>query len=346
MSLEARVVQRRPDLLVDVSLRADPGEVVGVVGPNGAGKTTVLRVLAGLEPGEAGTEVSVDGQRVEGERPHLRPLTYVASDLMLFPHLDVLGNVAFGMRARGLRRKPAEARAREVLASLGVGDLSARKPKELSAGQSQRVALARALVLRPEVLLLDEPLAALDAQTRVHVRALLRADLAVFGGVTLLVTHDPVDALALADRLLVLEKGRVVQDGTPREVARQPRTPYVARLVGLNLLRGVAADYRVRLPSGAELTVTDPAVGEVYVAFAPSAVAVHRTRPEGSPRNVFQGRLSGFEPQGERVRLDVEGAVPMLADVTMDAVAALGLGPGVDVWVSVKAVETTVYPAG
>ena len=146
------------------------------------------------------------------------------------------------MRARGSQAWPsAEASAREVLDRLGAGDLADRRPAELSGGQAQRVALARALVLEPDVLLLDEPLAALDAATRIDVRAHLRSDLAAFGGVTLLVTHDPVDALALADRLLVLEAGRVVQDGEPREVARHPRTPYVARLVGLNLLAGTAA---------------------------------------------------------------------------------------------------------
>ena len=344
MSLRARVVLQRPDFLVDVELDAAQGSVVGVVGPNGAGKTSVLRVLAGLEVGDDGTRVTVDGASVERLPPHRRPITYVAADGMLFPHLDVLANVAFGLRARGIRRAGAEASAHAVLDRLDADGLADRRPAELSGGQAQRVALARALVLEPHVLLLDEPLAALDAATRIDVRAHLRSDLAAFGGVTLLVTHDPVDALALADRLLVLEAGRVVQDGEPREVARHPRTPYVARLVGLNLLAGTAAGRRVRLASGAELAVVTEATGQVLVAFRPGAVSVHRDRPEGSPRNVFPGVVAGVEPQGEQVRLDIAGAVPMLADVTVDGAEALELAPGSEVWVSVKAVETTVYP--
>lgn len=344
MSLSARVLVPRPGFLVDVELDVAQGSVVGLVGPNGAGKTSVLRVLAGLETGSEGTRVTVDQQAVEDLPPHRRPITYVASDLMLFPHLDVLDNVAFGLRARGAGRGPAASRARQVLDRLGAGDLVDRRPGQLSGGQAQRVALARALVLEPDVLLLDEPLAALDAATRIEVRSQLRGDLAAFGGVTILVTHDPVDALALADRLLVLEAGRVVQDGVPREVARHPRTPYVARLVGLNLLAGTAAGRRVRLASGAELSVVTEATGAVLVAFRPGAVSVHRDRPEGSPRNVFPGVVAGVEPQGEQVRLDIAGAVPMLADVTVDGADALDLAPGSEVWVSVKAVETTVYP--
>ncbi len=341
--LVARVVCERPTMAVDVHLSAGPGEVVGVVGPNGAGKTTLLRVIAGLEAGEPGTAISVGGEAIESLPPHRRPVTYVASDLMLFPHLSVVDNVAFGLRARGDRRRPADQTARVVLGSLHIADLADRRPAELSAGQAQRVALARALALRPQVLLLDEPLAALDAATRIEVRARLRRDLGDFGGVTLLVTHDPVDALALADTLVVLEAGGVVQRGKPREVARRPRTPYVARLVGLNLLTGVASGARVRLSSGAEVVVAEPAQGSVMVAFPPTAVAVHRQRPEGSPRNVFPGRIEGFEPHGERVRLDVVGVVPVLADVTADAVSALGLVPGAEVWISVKAVEAVVY---
>ncbi len=342
--LAARVLCERPTLVVDVRVSAGPGEVVGVVGPNGAGKTTLLRVLAGLEPGGPGTSISVGGESVESLPPHRRPVTYVASDLMLFPHLSVVDNVAFGLRARGERRRPADRAARGQLDGLGIADLAGRRPTELSAGQAQRVALARALALRPQVLLLDEPLAALDAATRIDVRARLREDLEDFGGVTLLVTHDPVDASALADSLVVLEEGRVVQRGTPREVARQPRTPYVARLVGLNLLSGLASGVRVRLSSGVDVVVAESAHGPVMVAFPPTAVAVHRQRPEGSPRNVFPGTIEGFEPHGERVRLDVGGPVPVLADVTADAFSALGLARGIEVWISVKAVEAVVYP--
>jgi molybdate transport system ATP-binding protein len=229
---------------------------------------------------------------------------------------------------------------------MGLADQARARPARLSGGQSQRVALARALATSPRLLLLDEPLGALDARTRLDVRADLRHHLAAYDGATVLVTHDPLDAMVLADRIVVIEDGIVVQEGTPAEVARRPRTEYVARLAGLNLYRGrVAADGAVEVDGGGRLIVDGAHPGEVFVAFPPSAVAVHRERPEGSPRNVWAVTVAGIEPYGDRVRVEFAGAPPVAAEVTTLAAAELDLRPGRAAWVAVKATETHAYPA-
>jgi molybdate transport system ATP-binding protein len=267
----------------------------------------------------------------------------VFQDYLLFPHLTALENVAFGLRTRGIRHAEARRRAAEWLARVGLADLGDRKPGQLSGGQAQRAALARALATDPALLLLDEPLAALDARTRLTVRAELRHHLADFAGGTVLVTHDPVDAMALADRVIVLEEGRVVQEGRPGDVARRPRTDYVARLVGLSLLAGTAEGTTVRLDGGGVVAVADEATGPVFVAVRPESVALYLARPEGSPRNVWPARLGAATPHGATVRCELEGEVPLIADVTAAAFAELGLGPGAPVWATVKASEVAVY---
>ncbi|HZC27046.1 MAG TPA: TOBE domain-containing protein, partial [Actinopolymorphaceae bacterium] len=195
------------------------------------------------------------------------------------------------------------------------------------------------------LLLLDEPLAALDARTRLQVRAQLRRRLSEFPGATLLVTHDPLDAMVLADRLVVIEAGRITQEGRPTDVAKTPRTDYVARLVGLNLYRGHADGSSVRLDGGGQLTAERPMTGEVFVAFQPASVALYRSQPDGSPRNCWQVTVETVERHGDLVRVRLDGVPPVLADVTAGAVADLELEPGVRVWAAVKATETRVYPA-
>ena len=193
------------------------------------------------------------------------------------------------------------------------------------------------------MLLLDEPLSSLDARTRLTVRAELRRHLAEFAGSTVLVTHDPVDAMALADRVVVVEDGRVVQAGTPAEVNRHPRTDYVARLVGLSLLPGTGAGLAVRLESGGTVAVAEEASGPVFAAVRPESVALYLARPEGSPRNVWPATLVGATPHGATVRCELAGEVPLVADVTATAFAELGLVPGSRVWAAVKASEVAVY---
>ncbi len=248
------------------------------------------------------------------------------------------------MRARGTPRREARERAQAWLDRVGLAEHAALRPGALSGGQAQRVALARALATDPGLLLLDEPLAALDAATRLEVRTDLARHLAGYPGTTVLVTHDPVDAMVLADRLLVLEDGRAVQSGTPQEVARAPRTQYVARLVGLNLYRGHASGTSVRLDGGATLATSTPLDGPVLVTFRPSAVALHTDRPQGSARNVWRGRVASLEHHGQVVRIRLDADPPVLADVTTDAVADLGLRTGRDLWAAVKATEISAYP--
>jgi molybdate transport system ATP-binding protein len=346
MTLDAAVALRRGTLDLAVDLAVADGEVLAVLGPNGAGKSTLLRVLAGLlSPSEG--HVTVDGTVWDDARTHLpahrRRLGMVFQDALLFPHLTVGENVAFGLRTRGVHRAQARTAAAGWLARVGLEGLGDRRPAQLSGGQAQRAALARALVGAPALLLLDEPLSALDARTRLTVRAELRRHLAEFAGSTVLVTHDPVDAMALADRVLVVEDGRIAQTGTPTEVSRRPRTDYVARLVGLSLLAGTGEGGSVRLDGGGVVAVGADAVGPVFAAVRPESVALYLERPHGSPRNVWPARLVGATPHGHTVRCELAGEVPLVADVTATAFAELGLVPGAEIWATVKASEVAVY---
>ncbi|WP_030144781.1 ABC transporter ATP-binding protein [Spirillospora albida] len=348
--LDARVAVRRGTFALDLPLAVAPGEVVALLGPNGAGKSTALRALAGLVP-TAGGHLVLDGTDLAPLPPERRRVGMVFQDYLLFPHLSALDNVAFGPRCQGMRRRAARRLAAEWLDRVGLAGHGAARPRELSGGQAQRVALARALAAAPGLLLLDEPLAALDARTRLDVRAALRRHLAGFAGAALLVTHDPLDAMVLADRLVVVEDGRLVQEGVPADVARRPRTDYVARLVGLNLYRGRARRGKdgagtVAIADGGSLDTVDSPEGEVFLAFSPASVGLYRTRPDGSPRNIWRTRVDAVERHGDRVRVRLSGPpFAAVAEVTPAAVAELDLSEGRPIWAAVKATETHVYPA-
>jgi molybdate transport system ATP-binding protein len=363
LACDAIVTRDRFRLAVELTVA--PREVLGVLGPNGAGKTTLLRTLAGLVALDEG-RLTLDGQVLDAPAdevflaPNERPVGLVFQNYRLFPHLSVRDNVAFPMRSRGDSRKQAAVVAGEWLDRFGLSAFAHRKPAQLSGGQAQRVALARALAAEPRLLLLDEPLSALDARTRLEVRAELRRHLRDFDGPTLLVTHDPLEAMVMTDRLLVLENGLVVQHGRPADIARRPATQYVARLVGLNLYSGtVAANRVVQLDDGGSLVPggldpvppdqTSPSLSElgdrVLVAIRPTAIAVHTSRPEhASPRNVWPGRVTGLELLADRVRVEVTGSPSALIDITAAAAAELGLADGRSVWLSAKATEVDVYP--
>ncbi|GHD27562.1 ABC transporter ATP-binding protein [Streptomyces violarus] len=343
--LDAHLVVDRGSFRLDVSLTAAPGDVVALLGPNGAGKTTALRALAGLAPLTSG-HLTLDGARLDRTPPESRPVGVVFQDYLLFPHLTALDNVAFGPRCRGAGKAEARAQAAEWLDRMGLADHAGAKPRRLSGGQAQRVAVARALATRPRLLLLDEPLAALDARTRLEVRAQLRRHLAEFEAVAVLVTHDPLDAMVLADRLVVVEHGHVVQEGTPSHIARHPRTDYIARLVGLNLYRGQAEGHTVRLEAGPAITTTEELSGPAFVAFPPGAVTLYRDRPTGSSaRNLWHCEVAGLETHGDQIRADLTGELPLTADLTTVAAAELDLHPGASVWATVKATQTHAYPA-
>ncbi|MEU8840189.1 ABC transporter permease [Streptomyces roseus] len=329
----------------ELTLDADPGTTIAVVGENGAGKTTLLRALLGLTP-RAHAELRLGDTDVTALPPHKRQVAWVPQDGALFPHLSALANTAYGLRARRVPRAEARREARLWLERLGVGHLAARKPAQLSGGQAQRVALARALAARPRLLLLDEPLAALDQTTRARVRHTLRTHLAGFGGVCLIVTHDPVEAVSLADRVLVLADGRTLQDAPPAEVTRHPRSPWVARMLGRNAWPGTASADGLVLSTGGRLVVAEalPEGSQALAIIGPEAVSVHRDRPAGSPRNVWQGSVREITAVGSRLRVLVTSAQApdLVAEITPEAAAELGLVDGSKVWTSVKATEVTL----
>jgi molybdate transport system ATP-binding protein len=348
--LAAAVAVTAGDLSLDIELEVRAGETVALLGPNGAGKTTLLRALAGLVTIESG-RVVLDGAVLDDTAaavhlaPERRPIGVVFQEGLLFPHLDAAENVAFGLRARGLPGADARRIASEWLSRVGLGLRVASRPNELSAGEAQRVALARALAFRPRLLLLDEPLSALDATTRVAVRRELRRHLQEYDGTRLVVTHDALEAVALADRLVVIENGRITQTGTPQEVAGRPRSAYAADLVGVNLFRGDRRGNRVAI-GRAELVIAsgDLHDGQVHAVVHPRAVSLHRSPPQGTPRNVWRGTADGLDLEGDRVRVRVGGPLPIVAEVTAAAASELQLAEGGAVWVSLKATEVSVYP--
>lgn len=350
-SLDAHIVVERGRWRLDVVLDVPAGGVLALLGPNGAGKSTALRVIAGLLPassghvrvGERTWEDRTSGVRLATEQ---RSIGVVFQDYLLFPTMSARDNVAFGLRAKGSDKATAREAADGWLARVGLVEQAGQRPAQLSGGQAQRVALARALATTPQVLLLDEPLAALDAGTRMSVRGDLRRHLGEFGGATVLVTHDPLDALILADQVAVIEGGVVVQTGTPQEITRNPKTRYVAQLVGLNLFAGKSDGTSVRLPAGAELVTAEAHYGDVFVVARPSSISVHRDVPHGSPRNVWGGTIATVEQHGDLVRLFVNGPPDVAVDVTTAAMAELQLGVDERVWLSVKATDLTVYDEG
>ncbi|GAB2634446.1 ABC transporter ATP-binding protein [Kribbella swartbergensis] len=353
MTLYADVRVARGAFNLAMELTIEPGEVVALLGPNGAGKTTALRAIAGLLPLGGGRICLGDEVWDEPPRvfrtPDRRPIGVVFQDYLLFDHLSCLENVAFGLRARGVDKHTARAEAARWLDTVGLSSYARSRPRSLSGGQAQRVALARALATDPELLLLDEPLAALDASTTLHVRAELGQHLQRFPGCTLLVTHDPLDAMVLADRLVIVENGRVVQEGRPTDIARRPRTDYVAQLVGLNLYRGTASGTTVALSDGGTITLAEPTTGPVHVAFPPTAVSLYPQPPSGSPRNTWPAVVTGIEQHAHtvRVRLTATPAGPttVLADITPAAVADLHLTPGQPLHATLKATEIHTYPS-
>lgn len=336
---------------VDVEVEAAPGSTVALLGPNGAGKSTVVAAVAGLLPLESG-RIELDGRVLDDPGaatfvpPEERGIGVVFQDYLLFDHLTVAENVAFGPRSAGVGRDEAGARASSWLERMDLAGMGGRRPGDLSGGQAQRVALARALASDPDLLLLDEPLAALDVATRSSLRRELAEHLDGFAGPRLLITHDPTEAFLLADRVLIIEDGRISQAGSGDDIRLRPRTRYAADLAGANLLHGRAADGRVDV-DGHLLHVADhESSGPVLVTIRPGAIAVHRERPGGSPRNAWPTSVGFVEPLGDVVRVRTGTPVPLTAEVTAEAAAALGLEEGAGIWVSIKATEIGLGPEG
>lgn len=351
--LHADISTRAGKLRITADLRIAPGETVALLGPNGAGKSTLLHAIAGLCALESG-RVSLNGRVLEDTRsrirvhPSARRCGVVFQDARLFPWLTALDNAAYGARSRGLPRARARALARDWLDRLGVRALEHRRARALSGGESQRIAIARALAMSPSLLLLDEPLAALDLHARPLVRRVLAQALADLPYPRLLVTHDPVDALTLATRIVILENGRVTQTGAPDDIRAHPRSAYAAAFIGLNAFRGVVRSGEgVRfLESGAwRIAIADDAIPDgapALLTLAPGAVTLALSEPAGSARNRFRGAIRSITIDRSRVRASLDTAPPLIAEITEDARRELDLHEGAIVWASFKASETHI----
>lgn len=346
MSIQADIGAIAGGFSLQTTVDAPTGSCTAIVGPNGAGKTTLIHALAGLIALQQG-RIALAGQVVDDPAhgvsvpPDRRPIALHSQHNLLFPHLSVVDNVAFGPRSSGLTTRQARQRAEKWLHKVGLADQANLRPAQLSGGQAQRVGLARAVACEPEVLLLDESLASLDAETRTDVRHLL-ADIEA---TRLLITHDPVEARVLADQLLVMEQGRIAQAGTPEEVAADPRTPWTASLLDVNLLAGEAAGTEVGLDCGLTLTTATPMTGPVLVTFSPAAVALSATQPHTSARNTWEAEVARIQPEGDRVRVLLGAPAPCHVWVTPQAASELGLRPGTRCWAALKATELTVREA-
>ena len=350
MTLDAHVSLQLGQLALDVELAVGPGEVLAMLGPNGSGKSTLLRALAGLVAIDAG-RIAIDGIVLDDPgagvfvEPERRPIGVVFQDYLLFEHMTALENVAFGLRARGIPRSGARATATHWLQRVGLEDHAGHRPSALSGGQAQRVALARALAVGPRLLLLDEPLAALDAGTRTVVRRDLRRHLESFDGMRVLVTHDPIDAYALADRVAILDAGRIVQVGSIADVTAHPRSRYVADLVGTNLVGGDVEDGVLTTLSGGRVVIAGALPGRSFAVVRPQAIALSSHAPaESSARNVWRGVIGEIDRIGDRVRVGVKGSLPLVAEITAEALEVLALRPGDEVYASAKATDIDSYP--
>jgi molybdate transport system ATP-binding protein len=350
MTLHAHIALGLGTFALDVDLAVQPGEVLAVLGPNGSGKTTMLRALAGLAPLDRG-EIRLDDTVLDDPArrifvpPEHRPVGLVFQQYLLFEHLDALDNVAFGLRARGVPRSDARRRARAWLDRVGLDGHARARPRELSGGQAQRVALARALAIEPRMLLLDEPLAALDARTRRQVRRDLRRHLDAFDGIRILVTHDPVDAYALADRVAVFDHGTIVQSGTLTEITAHPRSRYVAELIGTNLISGTLAEDGLVTADGVHVAVIADFTGPGFAVVRPQSITLSRHDADTSARNTFTGTVDDIDRLGDRVRVGIDAPLHLTAEITAGALDTLALRPGDRVHASIKATDIDTYPA-
>lgn len=343
-----------------VDLDVDDGEVVAVLGPNGAGKSTLLSVIGGLIQPDRGT-VALGGRTLTDRAMgidvpvHGRSIATLSQDALLFPHMTALDNVAFAPRCGGKSTAQARRIAIEWLRAVGSEDLSTRRPEQLSGGQAQRVAIARALAAEPSLLLLDEPLAALDVATAPIVRRVLRTVLREQRRTALIVTHDLLDVIALADTVIVVEDGSVVERGSVADVVTAPRSAFGARIAGRNLLTGTAVDEGrgTILATSWGLRVHGTghhhAENRIVAVFSPSSVAVHLEPPKASPRNVFAVVIEEMDVHGDAIRVRShsfpDGSPGIAADVTPTAVADLGLEPGRPAYFVVKTQEVALHPA-
>lgn len=350
--LHAELSGRVGDIELDVALRVSAGECLALAGPSGAGKTTILRMIAGTVTPDRGRvvcggEVWLDRERGIVLPPERRGCGYVPQDHALFPHLSAWRNVAYGLGRLG--RAQRRARALELLEHFGLAERSAARPQTLSGGERQRVALARALAVEPRVLLLDEPLGALDARTRANAARELSGVLRGAGIPSLLVTHEFHEGALLGDRVAVIDRGRVIQQGPAEELAAAPRSAFVAEFTGSVVLTGHAYSDRgpltvIELDGGGTATATDAGEGPVAISVFPWEITLGlpAEQPHDSAQNRLIGRVHSLTAVGNRVRVGLEGGQPLVAEVTQASADELGLRVGLDVAASWKATATRV----
>ncbi len=348
--LHADIGLDRGEFMLDIHLEIGPRQTAALLGPNGAGKSSTVEALSGVHPLDRGS-ITLNGTVLDDAatgafiRPEHRNIGIVFQDYLLFEHMSVADNIAFGLRSRGVNKREAASSARQWLTRFDLGTFGDHRPSGLSGGQAQRVALGRALAIEPDLLLLDEPLAALDVATRSDLRRTLVDHLETFAGPRLLITHEPDDAFILADRIYVVEDGTLTQQGTAEQIRRRPATPYVAALTGTNLLTGSSDHGMVDIDDAAfELQTADRRSGRVQAIIPPRAISLHRDRPHGSPRNTWESTIDWIEPLGDTTRIRLAGPLPVLVDITPAGAAALDLAPGRPIWAAVKATEVTITP--
>ncbi len=353
--LSVRAKKRLQEFDLEIGFEVRPAETLVIIGPSGCGKTTTLNMIAGLvEPDEGRIELGGralwDGSNGSDVPAEKRNVGYVFQEFALFPHMTVTENVAYGLRARKRPKGEIPGKVAEVLKQVGVEHLRDRRPGALSGGERQRVALARAIACDAEILLLDEPLGSLDAQTRNRVRGELKALLRVVGRIAIMVTHDYIDALTFGDNICVLDRGKVLQEGKRQELLRHPRSRFVAELTGVNFFEGTISSER---PGGlAQVWVGDTCLyaagddeemGDTLVTFFPSEVTISRDAPGGSARNVFRAQVQEIVHLGDKVRLSLNGSLPMCAEIAAETVGALDLKEGDKVYASLKATSVKTY---
>ena len=335
--LDARVILNRDSLTLDVELQLQHGEVIAVLGPNGAGKTSLLHALLGWLELESGW-IMVNGEVIDSPDtdsyvpPQHRPFGMVFQDGLLFPHMSVEKNILFGA-GKDFNLKP-------LAESLQANELLAKFPSELSAGERQRAAIARSLAARPKVLFLDEPFSALDIQGKRRGRSLLKEALAIGVSGCLMVTHDLVDAFTLADRVMIIEGGKLTQFDVPDRIRSRPGSEWIADLVGWNYYEGIGEGSVVTLPHGTTIfTAEDDLDGPTSISINPASVSIFKSQPSGSPRNSWLCSIQNIEILGGRARVSLVGEIDICADITTVAANELRQSISSEVWVSVKATE-------
>lgn len=339
-------------LKMSCRFHAAAGSTTAIVGISGAGKTTVLRTIAGLVHPTGGRIVCDETAWYDEAAncwvpPQRRECAFVFADAALFPHMSARENVAFGLRARGDKSVNVKRRVTDALEFLGVAELANRRALSLSSGEAQRVAIARALVLDPRVLLLDEPLNAIDVERRGPIRQAMLRLIKELGMSCVLVSHDPVEAALFSESLLVMEGGDIVQRGSPAQLRERPLTRYVAAFAGVNLYRGVASPAEGGLSEvtveGAVFTILGHASGPVALVIDPDAVVLSKEKPSSSARNRLVGDVSAIVPDGPSLRVTIASRPSIVARITRRSADDLDCVPGATMHATFKASEVHVH---